>query len=137
MPRVQAQADERRIGAFHQRIDLSPGFHERAAVGMEHGPHSGPLMNPAGDFIGAASEHIPLRRAEAVGIPDPSRDRDPPRIPVRHVGQDDEGLGITGVAEKMCGSRRASIPSGCADGSLRLTGTNAPTSVNHGDRSPS
>ncbi len=101
MARIQAQADERGIGACEKRVDLLRRLDEARAVMVKHGAESGLVADRARDAIDAAGCRIPLRVREAQAWVDTARRAGALGIGRRLVGQDDDGRRFGGDSGKQ------------------------------------
>src|SRR3954451_5720389 len=90
MPRVEAQADERRIRARHQLVDLAGRLDEGGTVVMKDGAESRRVVDVTRDPIGATCERLPPALVEAISRLDTARKPGPRGIPRSVVGEDDE-----------------------------------------------
>src|SRR3954471_11414600 len=99
---VEAQAKQRRIGPRHQGVDFLWRFHIPGAVMMEHGAQPGFVANGGGDRRRTRGEAVPLIGGEAVGGGDAAGSRRAMRNGRVVVGEDDEGVAKSGIAEEAC-----------------------------------
>ena len=73
MTGVEAQAQQRGIGAREQRVDFARRFDVAAAVMMEHRAQPGRIADRRGDAFRASREVVPLGGAQAIFVADPPR----------------------------------------------------------------
>ena len=100
MPGVEAEADERRVGARHEGVDLGRSFHERRTVMVEYRPQAGLVPHRAGGRVDAAGGGVPLRVAQSRVGSDASGNPRAGLIDRGDVRQHDHGIGGTGAGEE-------------------------------------